>query len=94
VTRLECSLETLTFSKKQPQRRVIANASQKILTSPVATNLKGGFDLNAKLLLTLHYKKGQQGSKPGGHNFSLLNTSIKNKPFFVSHVVINNSQTL
>jgi len=33
------------------------------------------------------YKKGHQGSNPGGHHFVVLNVSINNTPVFVSAVV-------
>ena len=39
---------------------------------------------NAKFLLTLTYRKGHQGSNPGGHSFVFLNVSINKKPVFFS----------
>jgi hypothetical protein len=35
----------------------------------------------------LTYRKGHQGSNPGGHSFVFLKISINNKPDFVSEVV-------
>jgi hypothetical protein len=41
---------------------------------------------NAKLLLTLTFKKMATQRDPGGHHFFVLNCAINNTPVFVSAV--------
>jgi hypothetical protein len=49
--------------------------------------VENAFGLKAISLQPLQYKKGHQGSNPGGHSFVFLNVSINKKPIFFSEVV-------
>jgi len=62
-------------------RYVVANYRRIYSLSWPLTGRKRRF----KLILA--YKKGHQGSNPGGHCFSFLYGAINKQPIFVSQVV-------